>query len=265
MNMADSPGALHIVIGGVGNDDKDWLDRALRRKLSARAWVVPKSAQIGDDVVIYIPGYGLYATGRVCSSPVPKRGWKHRYGAKIDKLKPIRPAVSLAIIQQELPTLKWANYPRSITTPVKRVAHRLRALIEQRRCKGVGVPSMKLLNRLSLEEHRALAVASASGSVGAKKIRASSRSRSQRIRSYVLRRADGTCEGCGHVGPFMADGAPYLEPHHTIRLADKGPDHPSSIIALCPNCHRRAHSSDDKEHFNKRLKRALLKIVNAQG
>jgi hypothetical protein len=261
--MVHSPTPLHIVLGGVGNGDKKWLDSASHRKLSARAWVVPKSAQIGDEVVIYIPGYGLYATGRVCSSPVPKSDWKHRYGAKIDKLKPVRPAVSLAIIQEELPALKWANYPRSITTPVERVAHRLRALIKQRRRKGVGVPSMKLLNRVSLEEHLALAVDSASSSRRAKKLRVSVRIRSQCIRGYVLRRAAGTCEGCGEVGPFMAGGSPYLEPHHTIRLADDGPDHPFSIIVLCPNCHRRAHSSDDKERFNSRLKRALVKIVNA--
>ena len=48
---------------------------------------------------------------------------------------------------------------------------------------------------------------------------------------------------------MKTDGSPYLEPHHITRLADNGPDHPAKVIALCPNCHRKAHSSQDKLVF----------------
>jgi len=255
--------SLHIVIGGVGNDDKQWLDRAFRKKLTTRDWVVPKGSRAGDDVVIYIPGHGLYATGQICSSPVPRKNWKHRYGAGIANLRAIRPAISLAVVQETIPSLKWANYPRSITTPSKPIADEVRSLIKNRRRKGVGMPRVKFLDGLSLEELRALAIASSSSSSRAKKTSSLYRKRSEAVRRYVLRRAGGTCEACGEVGPFLAGGMPFLEPHHTVRLADKGPDHPSSIIALCPNCHRRAHSSDDKEVFNGRLKRMLKRIENA--
>lgn len=59
----------------------------------------------------------------------------------------------------------------------------------------------------------------------------------------VLIRAAGTCEDCGAPAPFLraADGTPYLEVHHRIRLADGGDDTIENAIALCPNCHRKQH------------------------
>ena len=54
------------------------------------------------------------------------------------------------------------------------------------------------------------------------------RERSAAVREYVLARSTGVCEGCGTPAPFVtAQGAPYLEPHHTRRLSDGGPDHPA--------------------------------------
>lgn len=80
------------------------------------------------------------------------------------------------------------------------------------------------------------------------------RYRSRAVRAYVLRRAEGRCEGCGEEAPFTTeDGRPYLEPHHIRRLSDGGPDHPGWVAALCPNCHRRAHYSQDCRDFNSRL------------
>jgi 5-methylcytosine-specific restriction enzyme A len=87
--------------------------------------------------------------------------------------------------------------------------------------------------------------------------------RSADVRIWVLRRADGKCEGCGSEGPFQTKAKPqrpYLEPHHTDRLSDEGPDHPARVIALCPNCHRRVHFGADGDEYNRALKRALRKI-----
>jgi 5-methylcytosine-specific restriction enzyme A len=87
------------------------------------------------------------------------------------------------------------------------------------------------------------------------------RVRSAAIRHHVLRRADGDCEGYGRPAPFRnGKGAPYLEPHHTTRLSDEGPDHPARVIALCPNCHRRAHYSNEARQFNLSLKKKLAQI-----
>lgn len=78
--------------------------------------------------------------------------------------------------------------------------------------------------------------------------------RSRAIKLYVEKRADGTCEGCKHEAPFSTQqGRPYLETHHIRRLSDGGPDHPRWVVALCPNCHRRAHYADDGERYNQRM------------
>ena len=59
----------------------------------------------------------------------------------------------------------------------------------------------------------------------------------------VLLRATGTCETCKSKAPFLrsSDGTPYLEVHHKVQLSSGGHDTVANAIAICPNCHRRAH------------------------
>jgi predicted HNH restriction endonuclease len=59
----------------------------------------------------------------------------------------------------------------------------------------------------------------------------------------VLFQAQGMCQGCGVIAPFnrLSDGSPYLEVHHRIQLAAGGKDTVENALALCPNCHRKAH------------------------
>lgn len=85
--------------------------------------------------------------------------------------------------------------------------------------------------------------------------------RSEDLKVYVRRRADGTCEGCEQPAPFVTErGRPYLEPHHTRRLSDGGPDDYHHVIALCPTCHRRVHHAVDGETYNDALKGKLLEL-----
>lgn len=87
------------------------------------------------------------------------------------------------------------------------------------------------------------------------------RRRSSAIRVYVLKRASGRCEGCDTPAPFRtAAGRPYLEPHHIRRLSDGGPDHPRWVVAVCPNCHRRAHFADDAAEYNTHLSNLALRL-----
>ena len=75
--------------------------------------------------------------------------------------------------------------------------------------------------------------------------------RSQAVRLYAQRRAQGICEGCGLPAPFVTpEGEPYLEVHHLRRLSDGGPDHPAHVASLCPNCHRRCHHAADARMYN---------------
>ena len=59
----------------------------------------------------------------------------------------------------------------------------------------------------------------------------------------VLLRATGTCETCKNKAPFLrsSDGTPYLEVHHKVQLSSGGHDTVANAIAICPNCHRKAH------------------------
>jgi predicted HNH restriction endonuclease len=73
----------------------------------------------------------------------------------------------------------------------------------------------------------------------------------------VMLRATGVCEACGRSAPFIraSDGTPYLEIHHIRSLADGGDDTVENAVALCPNCHRRAHYAKDALAFTALLKR----------
>ena len=59
----------------------------------------------------------------------------------------------------------------------------------------------------------------------------------------VLACAKGICQACKKPAPFFkkSNGEPYLEVHHIQQLADGGEDTVENAIAVCPNCHRKAH------------------------
>jgi 5-methylcytosine-specific restriction protein A len=67
--------------------------------------------------------------------------------------------------------------------------------------------------------------------------------RNQHVVAERLMIANGRCEDCGQLAPFLRkfNGLPYLEVHHRITLANGGDDTVENAIALCPNCHRRQH------------------------
>jgi 5-methylcytosine-specific restriction protein A len=78
--------------------------------------------------------------------------------------------------------------------------------------------------------------------------------RSEVVKKYALRAADGVCQGCNKEAPFVGkDGEPFLEVHHLHRRSDGGADHPDNVVALCPNCHRRVHYGQDGNEFNQTL------------
>ena len=115
------------------------------------------------------------------------------------------------------------------------------------------------IDSLSREQLRQLAQQQASQGANPQERVVLVRKRSQAIRKYVLIRSNGMCEGCARPAPFQTKAkTPYLEPHHTLRLADGGPDAPEHVIALCPNCHRRAHYADNGAKFNEELIAKLL-------
>ena len=82
-------------------------------------------------------------------------------------------------------------------------------------------------------------------------------SRSPQVRNWVLRRANGNCEFCGEKGFLTNAGSIYLETHHIISLSERGADSHTNVIALCPNDHRRAHFSREKEQLKTEFKNII--------
>jgi 5-methylcytosine-specific restriction protein A len=82
--------------------------------------------------------------------------------------------------------------------------------------------------------------------------------RSQDVALYALRRAAGVCESCKQPAPFVrVNGQPYLEVHHTTRLADNGLDSPPHVAAICPTCHRHIHYGQEGGRRNDELRESV--------
>jgi 5-methylcytosine-specific restriction protein A len=73
--------------------------------------------------------------------------------------------------------------------------------------------------------------------------------RDLRVRLAVLERAEFKCErdGCGEGREFSG----FLDVHHV--LGAEVSDRVHNCVALCPNCHREAHFSNDRDELNRRL------------
>ena len=105
---------------------------------------------------------------------------------------------------------------------------------------------------------KAYAAAAPSQPAGRTKAKANYYERSAAVARYVLARAGGVCEACNQPAPFQrADGSAYLEPHHTRRLSDGGPDDPRWVGGICPNCHREVHHGENGPEKNAALQATI--------
>ncbi len=95
-----------------------------------------------------------------------------------------------------------------------------------------------------------------------KQITSQRHDRNSYVAAYALRRANGLCQLCGKLAPFIKlNGTPFLEVHHIQWLSEEGLDVPENTVALCPNCHRKMHILDLKEDKDF-LKNSVQKIVD---
>ncbi|MBA9071509.1 5-methylcytosine-specific restriction protein A [Methylobacterium sp. RAS18] len=113
---------------------------------------------------------------------------------------------------------------------------------------------------------RALEAAQATPQVVGTAARRSLYRRSAAVRRYVLARAGGICESCNGPAPFITvQGEPYLEPHHTRRLSEGGPDDPRFVGAVCPSCHREIHHGLNGQARNKAFIEMIRRKEAASG
>jgi 5-methylcytosine-specific restriction protein A len=74
--------------------------------------------------------------------------------------------------------------------------------------------------------------------------------RDPRVKTWILQKSNGICESCGGNAPFYINGGiPYLEVHHVVPLSLSGTDTISNCVALCPNCHRALHYSQNAKEL----------------
>ncbi|MEU1934380.1 HNH endonuclease signature motif containing protein [Streptomyces coeruleorubidus] len=84
--------------------------------------------------------------------------------------------------------------------------------------------------------------------------------RSRAARYLVLSRSQGRCEnpGCtGQPADVTDRDHPILEVDHVVELALGGRDHPSQMVALCPNC----HAVKTRGRTRETLRETLLKVA----
>ena len=84
--------------------------------------------------------------------------------------------------------------------------------------------------------------------------------RDESVRNYVRNKAQGKCEYCGQLGFIKVDGKPYVEVHHILSLADRGPDTIENVIALCADHHREAHYGKNRLALEKKMAARLKRI-----
>jgi hypothetical protein len=242
-----------------------WKGQASADIGSTAGWC-QNQRRIGDELVIYVMGHGLFATATVVGAPTKRKDWANRYGAPISSLRLIYPPISLGVVKRDVPSWAWTRYPRSITTPKAFVSVKLRALVANRRKHRGTELDARDLNDASLAELRRLALLKASSSASTSARLVIQRRREGAVKHYALKRAKGECEFCKSAAPFSNDkGNPYLECHHITELANEGADHPSHVIAVCPNCHRRAHHGSDRDHVKSRMKRRVAILERWAG
>lgn len=85
--------------------------------------------------------------------------------------------------------------------------------------------------------------------------------RNPALSKFTILKADGECELCKS-DSGIKDGTPYLEVHHVIPLSEGGNDEYENMVALCPNCHKRVHLSNDSKKMQKELENILKRRRN---
>jgi len=227
---------------------------------------------------------GIFASGEIIVGSYEDEHWEESSAAagrtsmyvKIQLDTLLDPEVD-AILPRELlrdsfPSMHWDTQMSGVSIP-DRVAAELEMIWAQFALGRLDVDIMQDNNSLSevgdvddLRSLRERALTYSATARGSTEVSRQVRYRSEAVRTYVLRRANGVCEACRQNAPFVtANGRPYLEAHHLRQLSDEGPDHPRWVAALCPNCHRKAHYGMSRDQFNQRLAGIVGEIENRAG
>ena len=92
----------------------------------------------------------------------------------------------------------------------------------------------------------------ASKKAGQRRVSTTAYERNEDVVELAKRRAYGKCQLCEGPAPFLdKKGAPFLECHHIVWLSKNGDDTIENTVALCPNCHRKMHTLNERADIKK--------------
>lgn len=219
-------------------------------RLRSQRWSCSKAAQPNDRALVYVAGEGIAYEWVIAGNPTPHPKW--RFMCPVRLVEEIAPPITIIELREAFPRYEWAAPHtnlrgfKSVLLPAK-VASIIRSLprpsqtaldeIEAQFAKQVTE------SRADSASKRRERLANAPRLPQGIEVTTTAFIRNPDVAAEVLERARGQCEACGKAAPFLraTDATPYLEVHHKVRLADGGADTVNNAIALCRNCHRRAH------------------------
>ena len=121
---------VHVLVGS-NDDDFAAIVEAGQAGGSVNGWVVPKTAGIGDSVIMFTRSKGFVGRGAVASALVPATfGKKQVHRADVGPITLFPAPVPLAYVSDRLPDWGWATYPRSYTTPPAPIVEALEAAFD---------------------------------------------------------------------------------------------------------------------------------------
>lgn len=214
-------------------------------------WSCSSSTRIGDRALVHVTGgTGIMYEWRVTSDAVRNERWGHN--CNVEYVSTFRPPISIGEIRAAVPRADWTlpytmfrglsslRVPSNVAKKIRALRHTVLQSLES--IEEEFDTKVAASRKLSPAQRRER-LASAPQKPTKIEVRTTAFRRNPDVAAEVLSRADGFCEGCRLPAPFLraADGSPYLELHHVVRLAIGGDDTVENALALCPNCHRKAH------------------------
>jgi 5-methylcytosine-specific restriction protein A len=150
--------------------------------------------------------------------------------------------------------------------PAKNVGVNVLPILEELICQHEGiipVSQIEFEEKVSKLRRETILQTPLGNSTPSKQIKKStSFSRDPKVVAWVLKNSNSICESCNKPAPFTKlDGDFYLEVHHIKRLADGGSDTVTNAVAVCPNCHRALHFSDQKTFMISELYDSIERLI----
>lgn len=225
-----------LVTGKTNDPDLDKLNRTLLRQNKTGHWIVKQGrVSPGDAIFVLLP------------SQLSKDGYPRKlYGGVITAIQPSPPDRTVFLVDtfHSLPQIS-EGITEFLCGKVPPQGNKALAIWDDPvpEARSESFEDAVERSKASTSASRLARIASAPTTPTKVYVMVEAFVRNPDVVAEVLARAAGTCGQCEQPAPFRrtSNGEPFLEVHHKLRLADGGEDTVKNAVALCPNCHRKAH------------------------